>query len=169
MEQELNREERLWDYIDETASPAERRVIEELLASNAEWKAAYGQLLEIRDALRSTELSSPSMRFTQNVMDELARTQITPAAGRYINTKIVWGIAGFLIVMVLGVVVYGLGKADWSSSSSKQNWADKLATINIGEIVSSTSVNIFMMVNVVIGLVLLDAYFAARRKKYQRR
>ena len=167
MTQDMNREERLWNYIDGTATPAERSLVEDLLAKDAEWKAAYGQLLEIQAALHNAELESPSMRFTQNVMDEIARTNISPAINRYINKRIVWGIGGFMILMVLGFIIYGLGQADWTTSD-KQSWMDKLGSVNVGELFSNTAVNIFMMVNVVIGLVLFDAYLSVKRKKYQR-
>ncbi len=167
MEQDMNREERLWSYIDGTATAAERTVIEKLIAQNAEWKASYAQLLDIQEALHSAELESPSMRFTQNVMDEIARTNISPAINRYINKRIVWGIGGFMILMVIGLVVYGLSQADWAGSD-KQNWMDKIGNLDVRELFSNTVVDIFMMVNVVIGLVLFDAYLSVKRKKYQR-
>ena len=72
-------EEQLWEYIDGTVAPKDRLRIEGLLQSQAEWKKKYNELLEISQLLQSTELESPSLRFSKNVMEEIARLQITPA------------------------------------------------------------------------------------------
>ena len=68
-------EERLWDYIDGLSSPAERSAIEELVAANIEWQQKYRELLGVHQLMNSTELEAPSMRFTKNVMEEIARYQ----------------------------------------------------------------------------------------------
>ena len=81
-------EERLWDYIDGISSPQEKTVIEQLLESDTEWKAKYSELLEVQGLLHSTELEAPSMRFTKNVMEEIAKLHIAPATKTYINKSI---------------------------------------------------------------------------------
>jgi len=85
-------EERLWNYIDGTSAAGERTAIEQLLQSNAEWKAKYHELLEVNELLRSSELEAPSMRFTKNVMEEISRLHIAPATKTYINNRIIWGL-----------------------------------------------------------------------------
>jgi len=81
-------EQRLWDYIDGISSPSEKTVIEQLLEANAEWRAKYHELLDVHQLMQSSELEQPSMRFTKNVMDEIARLQIAPATSSYINKNI---------------------------------------------------------------------------------
>ena len=73
-------EMRLWEYIDGFSTAEEKSVIEKLVAENAEWKAKYHELLEVHQSLNLVELEQPSMRFTKNVMEEISRLQITPAA-----------------------------------------------------------------------------------------
>src|SRR5689334_17416891 len=100
-------EMKLWEYIDGFSNEAERSVIEKLVSENAEWKAKYHELLEVHDTLNLVELDAPSLRFTKNVMEEIARYQIAPATKTYINSKIVWGIGVFFIAMIVGFLIYG--------------------------------------------------------------
>src|SRR5437773_2094150 len=107
METQKNMEERLWDYIDGISSGDERSSIEKLLESNAEWKAKYYELFEAHQLLQSAELEEPSMRFTKNVMEEIAKYHIPPATKTYINKKIIWGIGIFFITIIISFLVYG--------------------------------------------------------------
>ena len=118
MNTQHNMEERLWEYIDGTAAPAERQVIEELLQTQSEWKEKYGELLEMNTMLHSTELDAPSLRFTKNVMEEITRIHIAPATKTYINNKIIWGISTFFITMIVAFVVYGFSQMTWNTSAN---------------------------------------------------
>ncbi len=160
-------EERLWNYIDGNSSAAERSVIESLLQNDAAWKAKYSELLELNKLLRSSELEAPSMRFTKNVMEEIARLHITPATKSYINKKIITGLAVFFITMIVGFLVYGFGQVDWTTGQSS-NIAQKIGRIDYSKFFSNTWVNIFMMINVLLGLVLLDVYLSNKRKEYRK-
>ena len=159
--------ERLLSYIDGDAPPQERTVIEQLIESNAEWNARYRDLLEVSQLLRSSELEAPSLRFTKNVMEEISRLHIAPATRTYINKKIIWAIGLFFILMIVGFLVYGFGQMDWTTGESSAI-ADKLGRIDISKFFSNTWVNLFMMVNVILGLFLLDNYLATKRKQYRK-
>ncbi len=158
-------EERLWEYIDGFSSPEEKSVIEQLLESNAEWKAKYHELLEVQQLLHSSELEAPSMRFTKNVMEEIAKLHIAPATRNYINKKIVWGIGAFFITLIVGFIVYGFGQIDWNVQGDTKLPID-LGKVDYSKIFSNNFVNAFMMVNVILGLFLLDRYLANKRKKF---
>lgn len=160
-------EQRLWDYIDGMSSPSERTVIEQLLESNAEWKARYHELLEVHQLMGSSELEQPSMRFTRNVMDEIARLQIAPATRSYINKNIIRGIGIFFITLITGFLVYGFSQLhlDWSSQGNSVMPVD-LNKVNLSHFFNNTWVNAFMIVNIVAGLFLLDRYLANKRKKF---
>jgi hypothetical protein len=159
-------EERLWNYIDGRSDAGEKTVIEKLLASNAEWKAKYQELLEVNMLLQASELEAPSMRFTKNVMEEIARLHIAPATKTYINKKIIWGIAIFFITIIIGFLIYGFGQMDWTSKGSVNNPID-LSKVDYSKFFNNTYMNIFMMINVVLGLFLLDRYLANKRKKFR--
>jgi preprotein translocase subunit Sss1 len=166
MNTQQNPEERLWDYIDGISSSDEKTAIEQLLQSNAEWKTKYHELLEVNKLLQSSELEEPSMRFTKNVMEEISRLHIAPATKTYINKRIIWGIGIFFITLIVGFLIYGFGQVDWSAPGSS-TIADNLNKINFNKFFSNTYVNAFMMINVVLGLFLLDRYLANKRKKFR--
>ena len=160
-------EQRLWDYIDGISSPSEKTVIEQLLEANAEWRAKYHELLDVHQLMQSSELEQPSMRFTKNVMDEIARLQIAPATSSYINKNIIRGIGIFFVTLIVGFLVYGFSQMhlDWN------NHADSVLPVNLNKVnysrfFNNTWVNAFMIVNIVAGLFLLDRYLANKRKKF---
>jgi hypothetical protein len=165
-------EDRLWSYIDGISSAEERTLIEKLLQTDSEWKARYSELLELSRLLRSSELEAPSMRFGKNIMEEISKLHIAPATRSYINKKIIWGLGFFFIAMLLGFLIYGFGQMDWTTNSegtiAKNINKIDLNRLDFSKFFSNTWVNIFMMINVVLGLFLLDNYFSAKRKEFRK-
>ena len=172
MNTQHNIEERLWNFIDGTVSANEKTVIEKLLESDAEWKAKYSELLQVNAVFTSSELEAPSLRFTKNVMEEITRLHIAPAAKSYINKKIIWGISFFFIALIAGFLIYGFGQMNFSSGeettlSKNINKLD-FSKLDFSKFFSNTWVNVFMMINVVLGLFLLDNYLANKRKEFRK-
>ena len=165
-------EARLWNFIDGTVSGSEKTVIEKLLQSDTEWKAKYSELLQVTELLQASELEAPSMRFSKNVMEEIAKLHIAPATKSYINKKIIWGIGFFFVAMIAGFLIYGFGQMDWTSGDesiiSKNINKVNFSKIDFSKFFSNTWVNAFMMVNVVIGLFLLDNYLSNKRKEFRK-
>ena len=159
-----NPEERLWEYIDGTLSAEDSTAVEQLISTNNVWKAKYKELLEVNELLHSSELSAPSMRFTRNVMEEIGRLHIAPATNTYINNRIVWGLGIFFILMVIGFITYGLGQVDWKSSDGSAIPVD-LQSIDYSKMFNNSFVNVFMMINVILGLILFDRFLSNKRKK----
>jgi len=160
----------LWDYIDGVSPPGERTVVEQLIQTDLEWKSKYGELLEVQQLLQSGELEAPSMRFTKNVMEEIAKLQIAPATRNYINKRIIWGIGAFFITIIIGFLVYGFGQIDWTVQGDSKLPVDftnvDLSKIDYSKMFNNNLVNAFMMINVILGLFLLDRYLANKRKKF---
>jgi len=167
MNQQQNMDQQLWSFIDGLSSKEERSEIEKLLETNLEWKNKYLELLNIHQVLKSAELEQPSMRFTKNVMEEITRLHITPATKNYINNKIIWGLAGFFITLIVGFFIYGLGQIDWNAEGTTKLPVD-LNSVDFSKFFNNNFVTGFMMVNVLLGLVLLDRVLANRRKKFQK-
>src|SRR5258706_5374182 len=161
-----NMEERLWNYIDGTNDHGKKSMVEKLLETHAAWKSKYRELLEINELLHSSELEEPSLRFTKNVMEEITKLHIAPATKTYINKKIIWGIGIFFITLILGFMIYGFGQIDWTAKGDTKLPVD-FSKVDYSRIFSNTYVNAFMMINVVLGLFLLDRYFANKRKKFR--
>jgi hypothetical protein len=160
-------EERLWDYIDGTATATEKTVIAQLIESNAAWRAKYNELLEVQQLIQTTELEEPSMRFTKNVMDEIAKLHIAPAAKNYLNKKVIRGLAFFFISIIVGFLIYGFGQIDWTVQGDTKMPVD-LAKVDYSRIFNNNYVNVFMMINVILGLFLLDRFLANKRKEFQK-
>jgi hypothetical protein len=157
---------RLWEYIDGFSNEEERSAIEKLVAENTEWRSKYQELLEVHQSIHLLELEQPSLRFTKNVMEEIAKYHIAPAAKKYINNKIVWGIGLFFVIMIIGFLVYGIGQIDWSAASdSKTALGIDFNKVDYSKMFNNNFFNGFMMLNVVLGLMLLDRFLNTKRKK----
>lgn len=159
-------EARLWEYIDGTGEPSERSAIEKLVSENALWREKYSELLELHQMMQSSELEEPSLRFTRNIMEEISRLHIAPAAKTYINNKVIWAIGGSLIAMIVGFLVYGIGQINWSEGSSSSSKSFDFSQIDYSRMFNNNLMNAFMMVNIVLGLIFLDRYLANRRNKF---
>jgi hypothetical protein len=165
MSTEMNMEERLWDYIDGLSSTEEKSFVEQLIESNSEWKAKYAELLDTHQLMQNhLELDAPSMRFTQNVMEEIARLQIAPATKNYINSKIIWGIGIFFLTLLIGVIGYGLSQINWSRGGDTNLPVD-LTKVNWDKMFNNTYTNAFIMINTVLGLMLIDMYLGKKKQE----
>lgn len=174
MSTQQHMEDRLWDYIDGTCSEEEKSFIEQLVASNNEWREKYKELLEVHQLMsNSLELDEPSMRFTQNVMEEIGKHYIAPAAKTYINKKVIKGIGAFFALSIIGFLIYTFGIINWADTSSSSLPIDlskvDMSKLNLDKFFSNAYTNIFLMVNVVLGLMLLDMYLGKKKKQLQER
>jgi len=159
-------EVKLWEYIDGFSSGTERSAIEKLIAENTQWKAKYHELLEVHQSLNLVELEEPSLRFTKNVMEEIAKYHIAPATKNYINNKIVWSIGLFFITMIVGFLVYGFAQVDWSAAGDSQSTLGiDLTKVDYTEMFNNNLMNGVMMLNIVLGLFLFDRYLTNKNKK----
>lgn len=165
----MEMETRLWEYIDGISDAAEKSIIEQLIADNAAWRAKYSELLEVHNMLDLTELEQPSLRFTKNVMEEIAKYKIAPATKTYINNKIIWSIGLFFITLIAGLLVYSIAQVDWSVGGNTKNSINvDFTAVDYSPIFSNTFVNIFMMANVILGLMLLDRVLQKKKETLQK-
>ncbi len=157
-------EVKLWEYIDGISDDKQRSEVEQLIAENSEWKLLYHQLLEVHKSIGLTELEQPSMRFTKNVMEEIAKLHIAPAAKNYINSKIIYGIGAFFITLIVGFLVYAVSQVNWQTSEDIKNpLGIDVNKVDYSAIFNNQFVNIFLMINVVLGLFLFDRYLNKRK------
>ena len=163
-------EQQLWNYIDGTASQKEILFVEHMIATDEVWKQQYNQLLELNQLLaKEIELDEPSMRFSKNVMEQISGIQPARPTIQYINKNIIRSIAAIFIFAITAFVVYGFTKIKWTASGSsfslpfelKNEYTDKF---NFSKLLSSTWINIILMVNVFLGLLLLDGSLRRRKK-----
>lgn len=167
MNTQHNIDERLWNFIDGTASADEKTVIEQLLQQDATWKEKYHELLQVNELLQASELEAPSLRFSKNVMEEISKLHIAPATKSYINKKIIWGIGFFFIAMLIGFLIYGFGQMAFSSGEESKI-SKEIGKFDMSKFFNNNWINAFMMINVVIGLVLLDNFLGNKRKEFRK-
>ena len=169
-------EDRLWDYIDGISSPDERSAIGDLLAANRDWQHKYRELLDMHRLLGTSDLEAPSLRFTRNVMEEIAHFHVAPATRNYINKNVIRGIAAFFLTLIFGFLTFLLTQFKWSSPG------DSGPTIRMPDIhanlepeldkfgnsfmaFNATYVTVFMLISVIMGFVLLDFYLQRKRQR----
>ncbi len=162
-------EEQIWNYIDGNASQKEVSFIEGMIAADMEWQKKYRELLDVNQLLKTDlELEQPSLRFSKNVMEQISTLKPAPATVQYINKNIIRGIAAFFILTIAGLLVYSFTQISWASTSGSSLLPFELKNLSLdkldfSKLMSSTWINIVLMVNLVLGLMLLDSYL--RRKK----
>lgn len=165
-----NMETRLWEYIDGIAEGHEKDAIQELIDTNIEWRRKYEDLLSFNAALQQDlELEHPSLRFTKNVMEEITRHHIAPAAKTYIDKKIIYGIAAFFFTIIIGSIIYAIGQVDWSvAGGSEGAFSYDFSKVDFSKAYNNQFVNAFIIINVVMGLMLLDRYLSQQKKQWQK-
>jgi hypothetical protein len=165
MDQDL--EHRLWEYIDGRCSASEKADIAKKITDDLVWKSKHAELMEIHQLLQKEELDMPSMRFTKNVMEEISRYQVAPATKNYINKNVIRGISFFFLVMITGLVIYFIGQMHWSSNSTNNLIPEiniDANKLNWSKMLNNTYVNIFIGINAMLALVLLDKFMQGRKK-----
>lgn len=166
MEHQKNREERLWEFIDGLSTPSERAEILLLIEKDPVWKEAYTSMLEVNLLFQETRLEEPSMRFTKNVMEEIARHKIAPATKSYVNKKIIYSIGGFFLLLIGSMLVYLFTQIDFSQSGSMELPNEMpFMQFDWSAYANSTTLNIFLIVDAVLGLFLLDKYLQNKKDK----
>ena len=178
MHTEQPMEDQLWDYIDGLSNPAERSIIDELLATNQEWREKYRELLNVHQLLDASELDAPSMRFIRNVMEEIARHHVAPATRSYINKNVIRGIGAFFLTLILGFTAYILAQFKWIGHQGSHHDSlspsiltnnpslglDKLNSVDVSKAFNGTYISLFMLISVIMGFILLDMYLQRRKR-----
>ena len=68
------------------------------------------------------------------------------------------------MVAILG---YGFSQMEWTSDE-KSSFTDQLGKIDTSKFFNNDLINVFMMINVLLGLVLLDNYLSNKRNKFRK-
>ena len=164
MDQEM--EKLIWEYIDGHCSAAERESIAQRLAKDPIWRNKYTELMNIHEWLQKEELEMPSLRFTKNVMEEIAQFQVAPATKNYINKNVIRGITAFFLIMIGGLFIYFIGQLHWvdnPTGSLLPAYNLDANKLNWGKLLNNTYVNIFIGINVFLGLILIDKYLQSKK------
>ncbi len=167
----MNMEDKLWNYIDGRSTEAEKTAVKQLIAHQSEWYLKYQELLEIHQILNNhLDMEEPSMRFRQNIMETIAQYHIAPATKTYIDKKIIYGIGAFFVIMISGLLIYVLSQINWTNpGSGVNNLPFDFNKVDWSRFFNSSYSMVFLAVNMVLGLMLLDMYIGKRMRSLQKK
>jgi len=152
-------EEQLWNYIDGKCTPAEKLEIEAKLIVDTQYEAIYRELLQVNAALNKLDLEEPSMSFTRNVMEKV-NLELKPIALKTrVDNRIIYSIAAFFILSLVGIFAYALATSDLSFKFDTPKMA---FTFEPAKYINRTSLQIFLFVDVIIALIYLDGLLRKR-------
>lgn len=149
----------IWEYIDGLCDEHTKIYVAQMIASDVKWKSIYDELLHVHQSIpQQLSVEEPSMRFTKNILEATEHIAIAPAAKTYINPFITRMISGFFILSIIGMVIYAIGQAISSPSTSP------ILTTTSNTFGNSYLVNTLIWINVLAVLVLLDVLLRKKRK-----
>jgi len=162
-------EEKLWNYIDGTCSPAEQEAIARLIEQDEAYAQKYQELLTLNQEFAKMELDEPPMAFTYNVMETIRTENAMQPLKANIDKRIILGIAVFFAVTILALLTFTFANIhisgiNISASDIKLPAGVKLPSTN--SLFSGPVLKWFLIFDVVLALFLTDAYL--RRKKTAR-
>lgn len=156
-------EEKLWNYIDGTCTPAEQQAIALLIEQDEIYRKKYNELLHLNSEFAALELDEPSMAFSYNVMETIRTEHAKQPLKAAVDKRIILGIAAFFVLTLSALVIYMFSSVNWSAGSSVQIPEQlNVQMPHVNTFFTGSVVKAFLFFDVVMGLFLLDHYL--RRK-----
>ena len=149
-------EQRIWDYLDGTCSEQERNEIEYLIGADPAFKSVYLDLKSFEQDISIQELEEPSMSFTRNVMDKVKLEPLPGTFKSLADKRIIYGIVAFFLLSIFALLGALLYQLDWSQPATETLQQYKLPEVNLSPYLNSTFLNMFLFVDTILGLYLLD-------------
>lgn len=165
MHNEDNISQRLWQFIDGNCSVEEKAAIDQLIHDNAVWQQNYQALLQVQQLLKDSTLETPSLRFTKNVMESIALQNIAPATKNYINNNIVKGLAAMFIGIITIFVIYAFFQVQFDFEPSDNKSLIPEHNFDYSSLFNNNWINVVMVLNMILGLFLLDQYLTGKKRK----
>ena len=155
-------EEQLWDYIDGLSTGEERKLLEEKIATDAQYAEQYKILLAVNQMLQETELEEPSMSFSRNVMAQVALEPQPIALKTKVNPRVIYGIAAMFLTGIFGLLLYALSNSNLSMGEMTMPDLHVNVNFNFSNLVNPTALRIFFCVDVLLALIYLDRLLRSR-------
>ncbi len=147
----------LWEYMDNVCDDATRVRIARLIATDIVWKQKYAELTAFNSTLQQLEPEHTSMRFSKNVMESIAGMNVAQPTKSYINKWVVRGIAAVFIILLGSALTYSLLNVQWTAGTPKE-------PIDYSRIFNGNFISYVIMVNLLVGVVLVDTLLRRKRK-----
>ena len=153
----MNRiEEELWDYIDGNVTAEEKDRIASKINTDLQYQSLYQELTTLNESIQQLDFEEPSLSFTRNVMENVS-LQLPPVALKTkVDHRIIYGIAALFAACIIAVFAYAIAISSFSFQMPK-------LTVDFSKLINPITVQIFVMVDVALGLIYLDSYLRKKR------
>jgi len=155
-------EQRIWDYLDGTDTLQQRELTEQLIKSDPLYQQVYEECRSFNSLISEVDQDEPSMGFTRNVMERINLEPVPATLKSLIDKRIIFGIAAFFlftITALLGVLFYQI---DWSETAGFKMPEFTMPAMDTSKYLNSTYINIFLFIDIIIGLYLIDGFLRKR-------
>jgi anti-sigma factor RsiW len=157
-------EQQLWDYIDGNVPSEQRQAIEQAIAADPAWQVAYQELTTFDGYMKTNATAEqPSLRFTKNVMEQIATQPVSVPLKNYVNPMVVRGIAAFFALPILIIALYTLASVNWTLPAGI-GAKYSLSNISLPSVLSVDTAWYIIGLNVLLALVLLELLMKHRRR-----
>jgi hypothetical protein len=159
-------EEKLWNYIDGTCTPAEQEAIALLIEQDEVYAAKYAELTTLNAEFATMELDEPSMAFSYNVVEAIRGEKMLAPLKSTINKKIILGIAAFFVLGIVALLAVVCSSVQISGSAFGEiniKLPDNFKIPATTSVFNKTFMQCFFVFDLVLALFLTDSYL--RRKK----
>ncbi|MEO3402704.1 hypothetical protein AAFN85_02310 [Mucilaginibacter sp. CAU 1740] len=159
-------EEKLWNYIDGTCTPAEQEDIARLIEQDEAYAAKYAELTALNAEFATMELDEPPMAFSYNVLEAIRYEKMLAPLKATINKKIILGIAAFFVLSIVALLAVVCSSVQVSGNSLIEisiKLPDNLKVLATTSMFNKTFMQGFFVFDVILALFLTDSYL--RRKK----
>jgi hypothetical protein len=155
-------EEKLWNYIDGTCTPAEQEAIALLIEQDEVYSKKYSELQQLNTEFSAMDLDEPSMAFSYKVMETIRTGHAMQPLKAAIDKRIILGITAFFIITMAALLIFALSTVNWHAGSGfklpgELNFT-QLKPAHITSYLTGAVVKGFLFFDVVMGLFLLDNY-----------
>lgn len=155
-------EQRIWDFLDGIGTDQERKLTEQLIESDADYRKVYEKLKSFNSLVSTVELDEPSMSFARNVMDKINLKPNPVLVGSLIDKRVIYGIAAFFLLSITVMLGLLFSQMDWSQSGVFGIREYTLLVIDTSKYLNKTLINIFFFSDIILGLYFLDGFFRNR-------
>ncbi|MFI5135069.1 MAG: hypothetical protein ACHQD9_04385, partial [Chitinophagales bacterium] len=125
----------------------------------------HEEFLAINNELKFSELEEPSLRFTKNVMEQIALAPSPKALQTKVDKRIINVIAGFFIATLSVLIIFSLTQINWNAGFEGISF--NVPSVDWTNYFGSTFVQGALIMFVITGLALLDRYRHWRKVSHE--
>ena len=156
-------EEKLWNYIDGSCTPAEQEAIRLLIEQDEMYRLKYRELLALNSEFAAMEMDEPPMAFTYNVMEGIRKEQALKPLKAAINKRIVRGIGLLFIIMLSAILLFVFSQVKLNANEISSAASIKFHLPNLSPYFTGPVMQVFLFFDIVLALYLVDNYLRKKR------